>query len=279
MMDTGLQAVFQTRYSFFGQSGWKSATSKLQEELFDPARLSKRFHLFQKMNLACLRDQSDSDFKLVILTSTLLPEGHLKLLTEACHDVLGRERTHILQRAPGSAGRWLQKYTTRQMNTVPYTMQIVLDDDDAVSADFVEESRREAEFALSRFRPGQDCVYLSYANGLTARFGPDGVDLMPRVVPFTNLGLVLVAPTDTGKSPYMLAHKKVARRHPVRVTYDQRPFYIRAVHDTNDSRAMHGDEVMDAAAVRQALPYFPLLKDLGVKALRGADAGRDEEAA
>src|SRR6056297_4223278 len=108
-METGVQAVFQTRYSFFGQSGWKSASSKVQEALFDPARLRKRFHLFQKMNLASLRDQSDPDFKLVILTSTLLPEDHLRLLTEACHDVLGAERTRILARAPGSAGKWLQK--------------------------------------------------------------------------------------------------------------------------------------------------------------------------
>ncbi|MBW4707815.1 putative rhamnosyl transferase [Roseobacter sp. YSTF-M11] len=271
-MSSSLQAVFQTRYSFFGQSGWRSDTSKAQELLFDPERLNKRLDLFLKMNLACLRDQSDPDFKLVVLTSSLLPQDHLKLLTEACHDVIGKKRAHVIARAPGSAGRWLQKFTQRRLNTHSHSAQIVLDDDDAVSVDFVESCKREGEFALSRFRDDQDCVYLSYATGMTARFEDDGITLMPRVVPFTNLGLALVAPTDTSKNPYMLAHKKVARRHAVRVNYDQRPYYIRAVHDSNDSRAMHDDVALSAEAIEKAMPYFPLLKDLTVKVPAEAEA-------
>jgi hypothetical protein len=264
-MSSPIQTVFQTRYSYFGQSGWRSNASKAQEMLFDPARLAKRLYLFEHMNLACLRDQSDPEFKLAILTSTLLPEDHFKDLTALCHDMLGPERVHILRRGPGSAGKQFNRFMTRKLSTTPHAVQVVLDDDDALSVDFVEETRREAEFALSRFRPDQDCVYVSFASGLSARFDDDGLLLTPRSVPFTNLGLALVAPSDTPKNPYMLAHKKVARRHPVRVIHDQRPFYIRAVHDTNDSRAMMDKTPLAPEDVATALTYFPLLRNFTLK--------------
>ena len=97
-MTPGLQTIFQTRYSFFGQSGWRSDTSREMEKLFDPGRLDQRFALFQQMNLASLRAQTDANFKLVVLTSTHLPAAHEKLLTEACSDMIGAERTHIIAR-------------------------------------------------------------------------------------------------------------------------------------------------------------------------------------
>lgn len=273
-MAQGLQVVFQTRYSFFGSSGWRSEASKNEAELFDAARLARRFELFRAMNLASLRDQTDADFKLLVLTSTRMPGDHLKLLTEACHDILGAGRSHILPRAPGSAGQWLRQYMQRELGNVSHSAQVVLDDDDAVSTDFVASVRCEAEHALRAMQPEAECVYLSYATGMTARFNADGsVDLMDRVVPFTNLGLTLVAPTETRKNPFMLAHKKVARRHDVRVFYDRRPWYLRAVHDTNDSRGLHGDAPLPAPRVEAALARFPLLRDLDLAALRG-DATR-----
>ena len=106
---------------------------------------------------------------------------------------------------------------------------------------------------------------MSYARGLTAKFDGDApIDLARRVVPFTNLGLTLVAPTKAQKNPYMLAHKKVARRHNVIVNYAQRPFYIRAVHDFNDSRAHRKSENLAQDGVETARGYFPLLNHLSL---------------
>ena len=273
-MTSGLQMVFQTRYSFFGASGWRSEASREKEILFDPDRLAKRLDLFEKMNLASLRDQTDAEFKLVVLTSIDLPADHDKRMTEACNDIVGAERTHIIRRKPAGAGQWLRKYTRNQLNLTEHTAQIVLDDDDAVSVDFVERCRSEALHALGQFREGQDCVYLSFATGFTGLFHADGgMDLIRREMPFTNLGLTLVAPTRSRKNPYMLAHKKVARRHDVRVFHEQRPFFIRAIHDTNDSRGHHGEVTLDADSVKAAHRWFPLLKDLDLVKLRdGADA-------
>jgi len=108
-MAPDLQMVFQTRYSFFGSSGWRSGASKDKERLFDPERLSKRLELFEKLNLASLRDQTDADFKLVVLTSLDLPADHLARMQTACNDMIGAERTHIVRRKTGGAGMWLRK--------------------------------------------------------------------------------------------------------------------------------------------------------------------------
>lgn len=70
-----MEVVFQTRFSFFGVSGWQSATSQSEEMLFDPERLNKRFDLFERIALAGLRDQTDDDFKLSVLSSTNLPQN------------------------------------------------------------------------------------------------------------------------------------------------------------------------------------------------------------
>lgn len=270
-MSSDMQMVIETRYSFFGSSGWRSPASKEKDLLFDPTRLSKRLELFEKMNLASLRDQTDPDFKLVVLTSADLPKDHLERMKQACLDILGEERVRILGRKTGSAGQWLRRYVRNHLNTADHTAQVVLDDDDALSVDFVERCRREALYALSQFREGQECVYLSFANGFTGYFHEDGgMDLLPRDVAFTNLGLTLVAPTLTRKNPFLLAHKKVARRHDVRVFHERRPFYIRALHDTNDSRRHHGDTVLGPEAVKAAFTWFPLLKDLDLIRLRDA---------
>lgn len=268
-MAPDLQMVFQTRYSFFGRSGWQSDASKQKETLFDPDRLAKRLYLFERMNLASLRDQTDANFKLLILTSFDLPQDHFRLLTEACHDIIGSDRTFISARKPGHAGAWMRKCMRNHLSTTSHSAQIVLDDDDAVSVDFVERCRAEACFALDQLRPDQDCAYVSFATGLTGRFeSGGGLNLIPREVPFTNLGLTLVAPTRTRRNPYILAHKKVARRHAVRVIHDQRPFFIRSVHDTNDSRTRHGDTILGPEAVQDAQTWFPLLREFDLIATR-----------
>jgi hypothetical protein len=60
----------------------------------------------------------------------------------------------------------------------------------------------------------------------------------------------------------MTAHKKIARRHPVRVIYDMVPSYIRAVHDTNDSRALHSPDTVNPDLMPDILKAFPLLAEL-----------------
>ena len=269
-MTPDLQMVFQTRFSFFGSSGWRSPANKNKDILFDPERLSKRLYLFEKITLRCLKDQTDEDFKLLVLTSRDLPDVASRQLTEACHDIIGAERTFISRRKPDRAGKWMRRCMRNHLNFAEHSAQIVLDDDDAVSVDFVEHCRAEAQYTVSRFTETRTYSYLSFANGVSAVFNTKGsLDLMPREVAFNNQGLTLVAPTMTWENPYLIAHKRITRSHPVRVIYDRRPYFLRSVHDTNDSRAMHGDTPCDAEAADKLMTWFPLLGEFRLAAKEG----------
>lgn len=265
-----MQMVFEMRYSYFGQSGWRSDASKDPELLFDPERLKRRAYYFEKIALASLASQTDQDFKLIVLSSRDLPEEHKEYLVEKCNEVLGPERVHIIIHPPGSAGRCFKNYLIQHLNESAYTAQIVLDDDDAVSSDFVSVMRREALAIQNTFEKEGDYCYLSIATGLSAFLSDKQWQFSLRNVPFTNLGLTLVAPTRTKQNPYMTAHKKIPLRHPSRLIDTQELFYIRCVHGLNDSRAVRweiraarGDrKILTREELEKIIPRFPFLADL-----------------
>lgn len=261
-MKTGLQTLIQMRYSFFGRSGWRSAVATDKALLFDPDRLAFRLSLMRRITLPSLAAQTDPDFRLLILTSDDLPTDHLRALTETCHEFLGDDRVHLIPHIPTRPGWVFRKYIVENLNTHSHIAQVVLDDDDALACDFVAMNKHEAEFALSYMQGGDPARFISYATGISAAFAPDGIRLSHRTVPFTNLGLTLVTRTETDFNPYQVAHQKVARRFPVRVNYDQRPFYIRAVHDHNDSKGRLSDDPVLHADLPRMRKYFPLLDDL-----------------
>ena len=257
-----MHMIYMMRYSFFGQSGWRSAAAKNADLLFDPARLEERDYFLRKIALASLRDQSDEDFELVVLSSTLMPELYQNRLKEACHDMLGR-RAHVIFRDPGTTGPLFTEYRKRNFRKYQQTNQIVLDDDDAVAVDFTKTLRAEAQAAWQlRAEDSPDYVFISHPRGITARFADQKMELTHRLVPATNLGLSVVTPSYSHRNPFAIAHKKIVERRPVRVNYTMEPQYIRAVHGSNDSKAHYGTNIVSENDMPRMLKAFPLLKDL-----------------
>ncbi len=257
-----MQVIFQMRYSYFGQSGWRSHASRHPEALFSEERLARRAYFLERIALASLAVQSNVDFKLVVLSSQGMPKKAKTALVETCNDMIGADRSHVIFRGPGHAGVRIRRYIHKHLNDAKDTLQVILDDDDAVSTDFVEVMRKEARLAQQTFKSEDDYCYLSQAQGLTADFAGDTVNLIHRTVPFNTQGLCLIGPTLTKRNPFFTAHKRLARNHPVRVLFGSEPYYIRAVHDTNDSRAMIGDKPVKDEELDAMIVRFPLLKNL-----------------
>ncbi|KIC48452.1 glycosyltransferase [Tateyamaria sp. ANG-S1] len=257
-----MQIIFQMRYSYFGKSGWRSRASRDPERLFGEERLQKRSYFFEKIALASLAAQQDEDFKLILLSSAGLPDKQKTYLNEMCKDVLGDSRAHVIFRAPQRAGNCFRAYQHQVLNTEDYTAQIVLDDDDAVSSDFVDVMRREAMALQGLFQSDDEYCYVSQAQGLSVVFEDGECRLLHRTVPFNTQGLMLVARTLTRRNPFFTAHKRIPQRHPARVLYGQTPYYIRAVHDTNDSRSMFGEDVLEPQEIGDLSGRFPLLDTL-----------------
>ncbi|TNF22289.1 MAG: hypothetical protein EP318_03985 [Rhodobacteraceae bacterium] len=273
-----MHMIYEMRYSYFGRSGWKSAVATDKEQLFDEARLDTRHYFLEKIALRSLADQSDRDFGLIVLSAEDLPERHKSRLQQVCGDMLG-ERAHVIFRAPDSAGACFQRYRKATFTSDPWTAQIVLDDDDAVSVDFTARLRAEALAAKQLRAPGEDYCFVSHARGVTAVLRDGTMSLRHRVNAATNLGLACVAPTASRRQPFGIAHKKILERRPVRVIYSRAPAYIRAVHDSNDSKAQYSDAVVKAEDMARLHEAFPLLQDLMVDWPLADDATRVEAAA
>lgn len=257
-----MHLLYLMRYSFFGQSGWRGEASRDAEKLFDPKRLEQREYFLRKVALPSLRDQTDPDFNLIVLSSTLMPAAYQQRLKDICHDMLGA-RAHVIFREPDSTSRVFQQYRWQTFMRYEHTAQIVLDDDDAVGVDFTADLRGEAGAAVTLRKSDQpNYVFLSWPRGVTAEFKDGSLNLLPRNVPATNLGLTVVAPSESHRSPFRVAHHKVLQRRPVRVIHTLEPQYIRSVHDSNDSRGRRGEGVVREEDMPRLYKTFPLLEGL-----------------
>ncbi len=253
-----MKILFQTRFSFFGKSGWRSEASRDPGKLFDPERLDARFAMFERFTLASLAAQEDDGFMHMVLASSEMPMEHRKRLRELLGDMLG-SRARMILRPYSSAGHKFRRYTRKMFEDTPVT-QVVLDDDDALSCDFTAQLRHHARHAAQTSFEARRGVFLTFPHGLSMVVkGTTPTRFIPRNVPFTNLGLAVVGPADMARNPYLTSHRRIGERHPHLVLGDSRPFYLRTVHDSNDSRAMVGEGVLEGPALARALERFPFL--------------------
>ncbi|WP_420861055.1 glycosyltransferase [Algirhabdus cladophorae] len=257
-----VHVVIQTRFSFFGKSGWRTADTMTPEILFEPRRLDSRLDLFEKIALASLATQEDRDFHLAVLSSRQMPKPYQTRLRELCHDTLGEDRASVVFRAPGHAPSFLRRFVHDNYDPTEPMAQVALDDDDGLAKDFVATAKIETEAALKLLYDDDEAVYLSFARGLSLIIGQDAPQIAPRLAPFNNQGLILAAPAGTMKNPYNTSHKMIPKRRPSRSIATKRPFYIRAVHDSNDSKALVEKDRLTAEEIAAMAQYFPFLPDL-----------------
>lgn len=254
-----MQVIFETRFSFFGKSGWKSAFAADPKQLFDSDRLAQRMKYFEEITLASLVHQTDLRFGHLILSSTLMPEVWQKRLRELCFDTLGEDRCRILFRPQGSAGHLIKDAIAKNFGDKKVA-QVVLDDDDAVSHDYVAALRMYANVVERDPLNPKPYAFVSFPRGYTLGVEDGKISwLSPRYVPYTNLGLALVAPGNTRRNPFLTSHKKIGERHPSLMVTHLRPFYLRAIHGLNDSRAHKSDDHLTDEQVAKTFEYFPWL--------------------
>lgn len=252
--------LFETRFSFFGQSGWKSSHAADPGLLFDDDRLEQRMTYFEQITLESLKGQTDDHFNHMVLSSTLMPKTWQTRLRELVIDTLGAKRARVMFRPKGKAGRFLKDAVVKTYGDDIIT-QVVLDDDDAVSADFVAALRGYAQIA--RRDPLNDAPYsfITFPRGYTLGIEEGRMSwLAHRYVPYTNLGLALVGPAPSSRNPYLTSHRKIGERHPSFMVTHRRPFYLRAVHGLNDSFAKQKGAFLTDEEIVGAFRYFPWME-------------------
>jgi hypothetical protein len=229
------EIVVAMRFSYFGKSGWKSPASRDKALLFDRDRLLLRLSLLQALALPSLAAQTDQRFHLHVLTSFALPGWAKQALQDACAEALSPGQFTIDPRRWGLAAAQYRTFLGERYGTAR-VLQVVLDDDDGMSTDFLANLRRD--MAMMPAPESAAAVrFISQSRG----YGLDVTDintaaitLYPMRYAFINLGLALSAAAG-GTNIHGIAHRKTPLLHPHVLRKESRMF-VRTIHVRNDSR-------------------------------------------
>lgn len=229
------QHIFVMRFSYPALGGFKMSASGLEraiEQLYDPERLERRLHLFEKLTLPSLLSQSEKNFQLAIIIGKDMPprhRNHLEFLLARMPNAtlfplepIHREVAHVISLMRDRNASFLA--TTR------------LDDDDAISNDCVDSIQRTCRNIIQT-KMLLPPVAIAFNNGLFLEKSEQGAKLygVKQRTPL-GIGLTLLTASTEKQTVYTRNHRQAAAYWNC-ISDAANPSFIRSVHKDNDSGA------------------------------------------
>lgn len=206
--------VIFIRFSFIGHSDWmrwrKTGHGSTDPEavaaaLYTEDRMARRFWSFEQLTLPSLMHQTDKDFLTVFLTSPEMPQHHLQRLQALIAPLDGA--SVLISDAPSVEAALIEPLEAFNATT-NHLVQLRLDDDDALSVNFIARLRENARKMAS---------YKSYAISQCLGLTLHNWDGTPRALRMTHLpfvGIGTAARMPRGLSIFHFSHVSLSRRLP-----------------------------------------------------------------
>ena len=216
------------RFSFFGPSDTRLSYDDEQEayrQLYADRRMQSRFFLFENLLLPSIACQNDTDFKLTILTSQIMPKRYRNRLSALCEtvpqiDVHFAKDTNL----KNVMKPMLQEASSDGADEL---VQFRIDDDDAVSCNYVERLR-----ALAAQSPAQKII--SMPTGLMVYQTPKRQGIGRIFRPFTGAGFAFHAQKGRHRQVFQFAHNQ-AKKFFRTVSDPTGCSHIQSVHLSSDT--------------------------------------------
>lgn len=234
-----MQIVGICRFSYVATRGWKRAVRDdiraTEEMLYTPERMEERFLLFENVCLPSMLEQTDGDFRFLVLASSRMPAQYRDRL-EALVAGHGRVALHYLRPRPMT-----EAVTVALRRTVdpdgPPAVQFCIDDDDALSVHYVARLRAAVSGILGSDFAARLPVAYNNPRGITlSKKGGDFV-AHENFAPFLALGLAVITDATIPTNAYTVPHLKTATR--LFALSDPEPMtYLRGLHDHHDSHGI-----------------------------------------
>lgn len=204
----------------------------LRTHLYAPERLDLRLFFLEYVMLPALRAQTDKDFTLHLLMGDQLPQTYKQKVLALVADV---PQIHPVFAPEGQSHQKIcrQIMVDGRDQSGRIVAEFRLDDDDAVSVDFVELVRDNFFRVKGIWRHGGKLA-LDFNKGYILNVSRKGLDLMPVVARYWTPGLVLFLRPGHGKSLLDFNHTQMWKRIPT-ITMPRMPMFIRGAHGQNDS--------------------------------------------
>ncbi|MEM7521750.1 MAG: glycosyltransferase [Pseudomonadota bacterium] len=236
MSQASVQTIGITRWSYPGTTaGFISASSDLdtlRAALYAPERLEHRLFLLENLTLPCLRWQTDPDFLHLFVMGDELPEpwrGRLVALLDTVPQIVP-----VFAPEGQNLGQLCAEViAAHQDGTSDVLAQYRLDDDDAISVDFVEKLRG-AFPRLAPFYEADQRICLDFSRGFVMDARTADLDFIPISARQWAPGLVIYQKAETAACVFEFPHMRVWH-FMATVTMREDPMFIRGIHHTNDS--------------------------------------------
>ena len=217
--------------------------SEREAYLFNPDRMELRFRHFETLTLPSIKGQKDPRFTFLILVGTSLP----KIYRDRLHDITAAIPQVKIIAKPSMRQRRAAKETIKAAlgDDKTESIQWRLDDDDAVSVNFVRSIRWFAKHTAGMRRNWRNIAF-EYNSGFSVSLSERGIAAEEVHARFWACGLaVLFRPGD----------KKTVMNYPHHKLHTHMPTFINP-HPHMFLRAKHGDN--DSAKTDDADEFMPL---------------------
>lgn len=233
--DFNNQVIGLIRFSFPAFSGFEKGgkdLEKLEAFLYDPKRLERRFHLFEKLCLPSLLAQTDPDFTCLVLVGENLPtaaKSHLIKLLKP----LGN--AHVLNRKSEHNYAAIRKvYDKIPQDGFSHRTSFRLDDDDALSVSYIQRLKQASQNLHSICAPGKP-VAISFNHGFYVKIqnGENEIFDASERTP-VSVGSALFAEAGHPENIYARNHRFLGQFFNA-FSDVSKPNFIRTIHQDNDS--------------------------------------------
>ncbi|MFA5581029.1 MAG: glycosyltransferase [Paracoccaceae bacterium] len=233
------------RFSYLGRSDVKLAQRDLDtriQTLYSEDRMNERFYLFEKICLPSLRWQSDQDFRFAIFSSPEMPDPFKQRLANAVADIpqveiIYETASHITY----AIHPWMERQPIIQQHR---TAHFRLDDDDALSSDFIATIRSHMQGVPNR------CI-ISMPNGLFLVHADKGPELLAKFEAHIAIGFTLVNDPGVIHNPYALRHGAHYQNVPS-LMLPEPMGYIHTAHNFSDTIRAQQRKIQNAREAHES---------------------------
>lgn len=231
------------RFSYAGRSDVRTSrlSSTLEDvaaRLYDPIRMERRFLLFENICLPSIAAQTNTDFRIAVLASNIMPDVYKQRLAAAVEKIPQFEIVYSDADHVNHAFNPWQEAQTAGLNFA--TAHFRLDDDDAISRGTIDRIANACNLA-------PHVGILSFPRGLHVSYMEQRAHIIREYTPFIAIALSYLNMPGQIRNPYMGNHVELHKLD--RSLIDPMPWtYLHTAHDSSDTLVRQPRRIQKFAA-------------------------------